>query len=543
MFAIIEAKRAGLLSFGGILRNVLPGIVVGIVALPLAMAFAIASGTKPEYGLYTAIVAGICVAIFGGTRAQIAGPTGAFVVILASITEKYGFDGLQMATFMAGGMLIFMGLAKLGSIIKYIPDPVIVGFTSGIAVVIWVGQWKDFFGLNVVIGGSEFHQKLISLVCALHTMDLVTTLISLASLAILILARRYCQKIPGALLALIFGTVLQSIFAFDSVATIGTAFGGIPQKMPSFSIPDFSFSKMLILIGPAFTIALLGAIESLLSAVVADGMLGTKHSSNQELIGQGIANLVCPLFCGFAATGAIARTATNIRNGGNSPIAGIIHSITLLLLILIMAPLAKNIPLATLAAILFIVAYNMSEAGRFIRLIKHSPKSDAAVLIVTFFITVFGDLVVAVNVGVILASLLFMRRMSKAVQVELHTNESFSDNIPLDKLPMDVVVYSINGPFFFGAVERFENAISRIWESKPIKTIIIRLKNVPFIDATGLNSLGEIVRLFACRNIDVIFCEANKSVVEKIKKAKLFNTEKLKTLDKQLASVINNFLS
>ncbi len=532
MFAFLEAKKAGLLTANNFSKNIVAGVVVGIVAIPLAMAFAIASGAKPEQGLYTAIVSAICVSVFGGTRVQIAGPTGAFIVILSSVTAKYGIEGLQTATFMAGIMLVAMGLARLGSIIKYIPAPVIVGFTSGIGVVIWVGQWKDFFGLKVSTGSGHFHEKLKTLVMGFNSLDPYTTVMGFISLMIVIYVPRYVKKIPAPLVALLVGTVLQSIFKFSSVSTIGTAFGGIPQALPTFHLPDLSFTRILELIGPAFTIALLGAIESLLSAVVADGMLGTHHSSNQELIGQGIANIVCPLMGGFAATGAIARTAVNVRSGGNCPIAGIVHSCVLVLVILLFAPLAQNIPLATLAAILFIVAYNMSEAHRFLYLLKQSPRSDAAVLLATFFLTIFGDLVVAVNVGVILATLLFMRRMAKSVQVERHEEKMLLEETSLASLPSTVVVYSIDGPFFWGAVETFEHIASNV--RTDVKVLVIRLKHVPFIDATGLLSLRKVIERFKNHGTKVLLCEANKSVHDKITRACVEDSFKNNTVDRSL---------
>lgn len=366
MFAIYESYKAGLLKPKQWVTNISAGLIVGVVALPLAMAFAIASGVKPEQGIYTAIIAGIIVSLFGGSRVQIAGPTGTFIVILAGIVAQYGVAGLQIATMMAGVILLILGVAKLGSIIRYIPDPVIVGFTSGIGVIIWVGQWQEFFGLPA-IHGEHFHQKLIAIFHAFPQFDLTTTLLALFSLALVIGGPKIpkLNKIPGPLLALVVVTSLQFIIGFDG----GSAFGGIPQGLPELSIPEVTFSQMIQLIGPAFAIAMLGAIESLLSAVVADGMAGTKHNSNQELVGQGLANIVAPLFGGIAATGAIARTATNIRNGGTSPIAGIVHAATLIIILLALAPLAVNIPLATLSAILFVVAWNMSEAPHFIKLV------------------------------------------------------------------------------------------------------------------------------------------------------------------------------
>ncbi len=520
MIAILEAKKAGLLAKEHIARNILSGVIVGIVALPLAMAFAIASGAKPEHGLYTAIVAGGLTSLLGGSRLQIAGPTGAFIVILAGITSKYGITGLQIATLMAGFMLIAMGAARLGGVIKYIPDPVIVGFTSGIAVIIFVGQWKDFFGLTLSGGGEHFHEKLLFLIRDFPTMQWNTTMLAVSTLLILLVSPRVLKRVPAPFVALVSASALQAYFHFDGVATIGSAFGGIPQRLPEFAVPAFTFSDLLHLIGPAFTIAMLGAIESLLSAVVADGMAGTKHNSNQELIGQGISNVFSPLFGGFASTGAIARTATNIRNGATSPVSGLIHAGTLVLVIVILAPLASNIPLCALAAILFIVAYNMSEAHHFIHLLRAAPKADIAVLLITFFLTVFSDLVIAVNIGVVLATLLFMKRMSEAVRIEEETAQ-FGGAAPEaggePLLPPKTVVYSIDGPFFFGAVERIESTLETIQDHAD--TLILRMGRVPFIDATGLLTIGELIEECAARNTRLALVELRPNVHRKLEKA------------------------
>jgi len=522
MIAIVEAARAGLLQPKHFSKNLVAGVIVGIIALPLAMAFAIASGAKPEQGLYTAIVAGLLTSLFGGSRTQISGPTGAFIVILAGITAKYGIVGLQVATLMAGCMLVAMGLARMGGVIKYIPDPVIIGFTTGIGVIIWIGQWKDFFGLTLSGSATHFHEKLWQLLTALPQLHLATTGLALLSLALLILTPRITKRIPAPLVAMVTATVLQSIFRFDGVATIGSAFGGIPQTLPSFSVPAFTVSDALHLIGPAFTIALLGAIESLLSAVVADGMAGTRHNSNQELIGQGIANIVSPLFGGFAATGAIARTAANIRNGGNSPIAGIIHTVTLLAIILALAPLAAYIPLCSLAAILFVIAYNMSEIRHFLRMARTAPSPDVGVMLVTFALTVFSDLVIAVNVGVILASLLFMRRMADAVRIE-NDNESFKTATAHEDfdLPAGTMIYDIEGPFFFAAAEKLERVLESV--QAHADTLILRMRRVPFIDATGIETLAEIAD--DCRQFDtrLVICGLRSNVRRKIDRAGLGN--------------------
>ena len=418
MIAALEAARAGLFKRDQWVRNIAAGVIVGVVALPLAMAFAIASGVKPEQGIYTAIVAGIVVSLFGGTRIQIAGPTGAFVVIVAGVTAQYGVDGLLLATCMAGVILILLGAASFGGVLRFIPDPVIAGFTAGIGVIIWVGQWKAFFGLPA-IGGTHFHEKLWQLLQALPELHPATTLLALLSLLLAIYGPRApgLSRVPGPLIAMLVATAIQATFQFGGVATIASAFGEIPRGLPHLAVPDVTFDRLVTLVPAAFTIAMLGAIESLLSAAVADGMAGTRHDSNQELIGQGIANVVAPFFGGFAATGAIARTATNYRNGATSPLAGVVHSLTLLLILVALAPLAGRVPLAALAAILFFVAWTMSEARHFVRMVRRAPRPDVAILLITFLLTVFTDLVVAVNVGVILAMLLFLRRMAASVEI------------------------------------------------------------------------------------------------------------------------------
>lgn len=518
MLAIAEAYRAGLLKTKNWWPNLIAGLIVAIVALPLAMAFAIASGVKPEQGIYTAIVAALVVGIFGGSRVQIAGPTGAFIVILANITAHYGVSGLQIASLMAGFILLFMGFVKLGNVIKFIPDPVIVGFTSGIGVIIFVGEWKDFFGLTIHLPlDAHFYQKIIELIKALPHFNLPTTGLAFLALSLVLITPKLLKRIPGPLLAMLVVTVLQAIFHFQGVATIGSAFGGIPQHLPHLQLPMVTLSSCLDLIGPAFTIALLGAIESLLSATAADGMAGTRHNSNQELIGQGLANICSPLFGGFAATGAIARTATNIRNGGNSPIAAIVHSIVLILVLVLLAPYAANIPLCALAAILFVVAYNMSDVPHFLRTVKHAPRYDVLVLLVTFLLTVFTNLVVAVNVGVVLAMLFFVRRMHQSVIIEQQKPEALRAELAANSmpdLPADTMVYTIQGPFFFGAAEKIEHALATT-HTDP-KIIIFRLKDVPFMDMTGLETFDELIEHYHNRGVEVYLCEANPNVVRKL---------------------------
>jgi sulfate permease, SulP family len=525
VIAVLEAHRAGLYARVHWLPNLIAGLVVGIIALPLAMAFAIASGARPEQGIYTAIIGGALISIFGGSRLQIAGPTGAFIAILAGITAKYGISGLQVATLMAGVMLLLMGLARMGGVIKFIPAPVVVGFTAGIGVIIFIGQWSEFFGLPKP-GGEHFHEKLWHLLQSLPNAHLPTLSFALLGLLIVLLTPRVklLARVPGPLVAMIVVTLLQMILNIPGVATIGSAFGGIPTGLPTFVVPDMSVPQIITLIGPAFTIAMLGAIEALLSAVVADGMSGTKHDSNQELIGQGLANIVTPFFGGFAATGAIARTATNIRNGATSPLAGIMHAITLIAVLLFLAPLASDIPLAALAAILFVVAWNMSEVKHFSHLLKTAPIADRLILVITFVLTVFADLVVAVNVGMILAILHFLRRMSDAVETlpvdetELHTELARHG---IQHLPPDLLVYEIAGPMFFGAVENFERALVQT-QADP-KTLIIRLRHVPFMDITGIQVLEEVMQKLRLRGIRVMLCEANERVRAKLERAGVIN--------------------
>ena len=520
MLAIVEAYRAGLLARRHWMSNIVAGLIVGVVALPLAMAFAIASGVKPEQGIYTAIIAGIIVSLFGGSRTQIAGPTGAFIVILAGIVAEHGVLGLQIATIMAGVILLLFGLARMGAVIKFIPAPVIVGFTAGIGVVIWVGQWKDFFGLPAV-EGHHFHEKLWALLKVFPQLDPATTGLAILALLLVIFTPRFrpLARVPGPLVALIVVTLIQAIFNFETVATIGSTYGEIPRGLPTLDVPEITLNRLLSLIGPAFAIAMLGAIESLLSAVVADRMAGTRHHSNQELIGQGVANIVAPLFGGIAATGAIARTATNIRNGGNSPIAGVVHALCLVFILLFLAPLAANIPLATLAAILFVVAWNMSDVRHVVKLLKGAPRSDVIVLLVTFLLTVFIDLVVAVNIGVVLAMLHFLRRMAESVVVRPQSEAQLHRELVLDDLgglPEGVAVYSVEGPFFFAAVEAFHPVLNDTAENR--RVLILRLAHVPFVDATGLQTLEDIVTELRTRGVRVIFTETNDRVRSKMQR-------------------------
>jgi SulP family sulfate permease len=473
------------------------GVIVGIVALPLAIAFAIASGVTPDKGLITAVVAGFIISFLGGSRVQIGGPTGAFIIIVYGIIQQFGMNGLIIATIMAGVILVIMGLARFGSIIKFIPYPVIVGFTSGIALIIFSTQIKDFFGLNIQTLPSEFFEKWIFYLQNIFSLNYWAFIIGSISLITILIFPRITHRIPGSIVAIIISTLLVELFHLP-VDTIGSRFGEIPSSFPVPSIPHFDFQTIRSLISPATTIALLAAIESLLSAVVADGMIGGRHRSNMELVAQGVANIVTPLFGGIPATGAIARTATNIKNGGRTPVAGIIHAIVLLLIMLFFGSWAKLIPMPTLAAILIVVAYNMSEWRSFAEIFKY-PKSDIAVLLTTFGLTIIFDLTIAIQIGMILAVLLFIRRMAMVTNVgiitrELKDEEEVTDvnSIQNKKVPDGVEVFEITGPFFFGAVSKFRDAV-RIIENPP-RIIIIRMRDVPAIDSTGIHTLEQLLK-------------------------------------------------
>jgi len=513
MIAVLEATKAGLFAPRFWVPNIVSGLIVGIVALPLGLAFAIASGVRPEQGIYTSIIAGLVVSVAGGSRIQIAGPTGAFIVILAGVVARFGVDGLLLATMMAGVMLIAMGMAKFGAALRFIPDPVISGFTAGIGVIIWVGQWRDFFGLPKT-GGAHFYEKAWALAGALPHLNPATTVLGAASLALVVAGPRlpFCRRVPGPLIALVGATCVVALHPMPGVATIGSAFGGIPQGLPHFGFPAVGFDRVVQLLPAAFTIAMLGAIESLLSAVVADGMAGTRHDANQELVAQGLANIFSPLFGGIAATGAIARTATNVRNGGTSPLSGGVHCLFLVLVLVFLAPLAARIPLCSLAAILFVISWNMSDAQHFVRMLHTAPQADAAILLITFTLTILTDLVIAVNIGVILAMLQFLRRMASSVEVVAQDGALLSRHVPAD-----VLVYSIEGPFFFGAVDTLERAL--VHTGTDPRCLILRLGHVPFIDMTGIQALEVAVRALQGRGVRVVFCEANMRVLKKLMRA------------------------
>jgi SulP family sulfate permease len=476
------------------------GVIVGIVALPLAIAFAIASGVTPDRGLYTAIIAGFLISALGGSRVQIGGPTGAFVVIVYGIVQRYGIDGLLVATIMAGVILIILGVAKLGAAIKFIPHSVVVGFTSGIAVIILSSQVKDFLGLRMGAVPAEFIPKWQAFASHIDSMNVQAIAVSLAALLIMILWPRVSRRIPSPFVALIATTLAVRMFNIP-VETLGTRFGAISASFPHPTVPHVTFSQLTALVGPAFTIALLAAVESLLSAVVADGMIGGRHRSNMELIAQGVANIAAPIFGGMPAAGAIARTATNVKNGGRTPVAGMMHALTLLLITLFFGRWAGLIPLATLAAILVVVSYHMSEWRTF-RSELTAPKSDVAVLLTTFLLTVLVDLTTAIEVGMVLAAFLFMRRMAEVTNVSIVTreladgNENEEENDPNSvrkrDVPQGVEVFEISGPFFFGAAEQFKDTLGQIARKPGV--LIIRLRDVPAIDSTGLHILQELAR-------------------------------------------------
>jgi len=484
-------------SVRALMRDVVAGTIVGVVALPLAIAFAIASGVKPEQGLYTAIIGGVLISALGGSRVQIGGPTGAFIVIVYGIVQQYGYDGLAAATMIAGILLIVMGMAGLGSVIQFVPYPVTVGFTSGIALIIAVSQVRDFLGLDMPSVPADFVEKVAAYGAYLHTWNPWAAAIALATVGIVVYWPRIhpaVRVVPGSLVAIVLATVAVGWFALP-VDTIGARFGSVPRALPHPSLPDVSLTELRVLFPPALSIALLAAIESLLSAVVADGMVGTRHRSNTELIAQGVANIASPLFGGICVTGAIARTATNIKNGGRTPVAGIVHALVLLLIMLFFAPLAERIPICALAGILMVVAYNMSEWRVFAHLFR-SPRSDITVLLVTFLLTVLVDLTFALQAGILLAALLFMTRMadiSRAGYVNAFPSEN--DDLPartaagLD-VPPGVKVFEIAGAFFFGAASKFKDAIAAV--DAPPKVLVLRLRDVPAIDATAVRALEDL---------------------------------------------------
>ncbi|MCY7492915.1 SulP family inorganic anion transporter [Bacillus safensis] len=467
-------------------RDLIAGLVVGVVAIPLGMAFAIASGVGPEYGLYTVIVAGILISLFGGSKYQIGGPTGAFVPILFGIVSQYGIENLLIAGFMAGCMLVLFGIFKLGKLMKFIPRPVIIGFTAGIAVIIFSGQIANFLGLKGVEKHESFFLNMREIVVHLGTTNSLAIITAVIGLIVILAAQKYIPKIPGALLGLLASTFLAVLFFQGQVETIGSAYGEIPRQLPTFAFPELTIEKMIYLLPPAIVIALLGGVESILSAMVADNMKGSKHDSNKELVGQGIANMAAPLFGGIPATGAIARTATNIKNGGASPISGVVHGVVVLLILMVFAPYASMIPLAAMAPILMFVAWNMSERKEFINILK-VKNGDSLVLVVTFLLTVIGDLIIGVTAGLILAFIAFIKKMSQTTNI--HTNVAvpqMETAAALEKQTEEkgISMYSIEGPLFFGTTDSLENSILDHVQTKP-KTLILLMNKVNYMDTSA----------------------------------------------------------
>ncbi len=503
------------------LRDVIAGITVGLVALPLAMAFSIASGLTPQAGIYCAIVTGFLISLLGGSKTQIGGPTGAFVVVVAGIVAAHGVDGLFMCTVMAGVLLLIMGATGMGSAVKFIPRPIVIGFTNGIAVLIASTQVKDFFGLHMDKVPGVFWLRMEAVAKDFGTLNYTTTALALATVAILVACRLASDRIPGPILVLLFGTAAVFLFKLP-VETIGSRFGGIPSGLPRLVIPKFRSDLIHGLLGPAVTVAMLGAIESLMSAVVADRMSNDRHNPNVELIGQGVANIVSPLFGGLPATGAIARTATNIRAGAQSPVAGMIHSLTLLCILLFAAPLVRFVPMAVLAGVLMVVSYNMGEWREIPQLLKLT-KTDVSVWLVTFALTVFADLTVAVEAGMILAALLFISRVANTTSVSQVTDDYVEDgrvHILQDKdIPYYATIFRIHGPFLFGATEKLSVVTERIHELPPI--VILRLRNMTALDATGLFALQEVARQLQATGRALILCGTREQPAKLIQHSEL----------------------
>ncbi|NOH15529.1 SulP family inorganic anion transporter [Clostridium cochlearium] len=541
--SILKDKQEGLTK-EGLIKDFIAGIIVAIIALPLSVALGIASGVSPEKGLITAIIAGFFISFLGGSRVQIGGPTGAFVVIIYGIIEKYGIDGLIVATLMAGVLLIIFGLLKFGSLIKYISYPITVGFTAGIAVTLFSTQVKDFLGLTIDKVPSEFLPKWSTYISNIGTLSWQTLALGIFSLAIIIIWPKFSEKVPGALVALIVSTLIAYFLKLD-VATIGTQFGEISSKIPVPKLPLVDIVTLQKLIKPAFTIAVLAAIESLLSAVVADGMIGQKHDSNMELIAQGVGNVTSALFGGIPATGAIARTAANVKNGGRTPIAGMVHAITLLLIMKIFMPLAKYIPLTTLAAILIIVSYNMSGWRTFKAMLK-APKSDVIILLATFFLTVIFDLVIAIEIGIVISMFLFMRRMALAIEVNELDRDYCSkklkiDNVHTHKIGNEVLIYDINGPLFFAGIDGFLSSIEGL--DTESKVLILRMKNMPVLDITAYSELKKIEKICIDEDIKLIMSEVQNQPMKVMKNmgmvSRLGESRFIKTLEEAI-KVANN---
>ena len=511
------------------MSDLLAGVIVGIVALPLAIAFGIASGVTPEKGIITAIVAGFIISLLGGSKVQIGGPTGAFIIIIYGIIQQYGIEGLTIATLMAGAFLVLFGVLRLGTIIKYIPYPIVVGFTSGIAVTIFTTQIKDLFGLTIDNVPSDFIEKWGAYITHFGTIDTWSAFVGVLSVAIIAVMPRINKKIPGSLIAIIIMTVaallLKNYAGVTSIETIGDRFS-VSNAIPDAHVPAMTWETIKGLVAPALTIAVLGAIESLLSATVADGVIGDHHNSNTELIAQGVANRASPLFGGIPATGAIARTMTNINNGGKTPIAGIIHAVVLLLIFLFFMPLAQYIPMACLAGVLVVVSYGMSGWRSFLTLMKN-PKSDVTVLLITFFLTIIFDLTVAIEVGLIIACLLFMKRMAETTDVKVVMDEISeesdlsSGNLEHLTIPKGVEVYEINGPYFFGAGNRFEEIMASFGDRPKVR--IIRMRKVPFVDSTGIHNLTNLCTMSKSEGIEVVLSGVSEKVHSQLNKARFYD--------------------
>ena len=509
--------------------DIMAGIIVGIVALPLAIAFGIASGVTPEKGIITAIISGFIISLLGGSKVQIGGPTGAFIVIIYGIIQKYGIEGLMIATVMAGVFLLLFGLLKLGTIIKYIPYPIVVGFTSGIAVTIFTTQIKDLFGLTIESVPSDFIEKWGCYISHFSTADLWCSIVGILSIVIIALTPKVSKKIPGSLVAIIVMTVaaliLKNYFGVTTIETIGDRFS-VSSAIPDAHMPAMTWDTIKSLVAPALTIAVLGAIESRLSATVADGVIGAHHNSNTELVAQGLANIASPIFGGIPATGAIARTMTNINNGGKTPVSGIVHAIVLLLIFLFFMPLAKYIPMACLAGVLVIVSYGMSGWRSFLALMKN-PKSDVTVLLITFFLTIIFDLTVAIEVGLIIACLLFMKRVSEITDVKAVTDEineesdMIKDNAEHLTIPEGVEVYEINGPYFFGAGNKFEEVMAAFGDRPKVR--IIRMRKVPFVDSTGIHNLTNLCEMSHNEGIEVVLSGVCEKVHKQLEKARFYD--------------------
>ncbi len=514
-------------NFASFRKDLIAGFVVGVIAIPLGMAFAIAVGVKPEYGIYTTIIAGILVSIFGGSRFQIAGPTGAFIPILLGVTMQYGYENLLIAGFMAGVFLLLMGVLRLGSFIKFIPRSVTIGFTSGIAVIIFTGQIGNFLGLEDL----EKHEYLVHTIqeigAKITTFNPYALVISLLSLLLILITPKWFPKVPGSLIAIVISTIVSVLFFEGKVATIGSEFGGIPNTLPTISMPELSWDRILMLTQPALIIAALGAIESLLSAVVADGMAGTRHNSNRELVGQGIANMVVPLFGGIPATGAIARTATNIKTGAVTSLSGVIHGVVVLVVVLLFAPYASHIPLASMAPVLMMVAWNMSGRKEFLHVLR-TTRGDAIVLVTTFLLTVFTNLTIAVQVGLVLAFILFVKNMSDVQEVQPISPDPSTKHrkMVIEKSGSgrecpQVSLFTVEGPLFFGVAQLFEKRVMDTINLRP-KVLILRMSRVPFLDATGEDYLSSVVHHFRKHGGVILITGIQKQPLEVLKKSNLY---------------------